>query len=217
MDSSVGPNSAMLERLLAIREDPEIRAFARRRAGDPEVAEDALQSTYYAIARLGDRETAVTDLRRYFARVLTHEISRQLADRATMLAHNFADPLDSQALGPWTVSFERDLVGEMLTTKWVDALKARRSELLRLIPGRSAAPGAYKAAILNCAIRVLESALEGSVDGQKEINNFIKLEYPEWFQGDEASTNTEHQRLSRARGDVQQVLRSVITRADLID
>jgi DNA-directed RNA polymerase specialized sigma24 family protein len=217
MDSAVGPNSAMLHQLLAIRQDPQIRAFARRRAGDPELAEDALQDTYYAMARRGDRANTVTNLRSYFTRVLINQIARQREVQARALAYDFSDPSDDQALEPWIGSFERDLLGDMLTTEWVVALKASRSKFLRLIPGRSATPKAYKVAILNSAIRVLESAMEGSVGGQKDINGIIKLEYPEWFQGQGSSSNTEHQRLNRARRDVQEVLRSLITLDDLID
>jgi len=55
------------------------------------------------------------------------------------------------------------------------------------------------------------------VGGPKDINNIIKLEYPEWFQGKQWSANSEHQRLNRARRDVQDVLRSLITMDDLTD
>ena len=36
------------QELLAIREDPEVRSLALRRAKSPEMAEDALQAAYYA-------------------------------------------------------------------------------------------------------------------------------------------------------------------------
>jgi hypothetical protein len=44
--------SRQLEEIWA---DPRIKAFARRYAGDPQVADDALQSTYLAMAPRSDR------------------------------------------------------------------------------------------------------------------------------------------------------------------
>ena len=43
-----------LQRLLAIAEDAKVKRFALARAGDLELAEDALQQTYDSMARIKD-------------------------------------------------------------------------------------------------------------------------------------------------------------------
>ena len=70
---SAGGRSDYLEQLAAIREDPKVKKLARGRAGDPELAEDALQEAYYAVARLEDLEH-IEDLRAYYCRVLLRTI-----------------------------------------------------------------------------------------------------------------------------------------------
>ena len=40
------------QELLAIREDPKVRNFALARAGDPDLAKDALHETYCAVLRV---------------------------------------------------------------------------------------------------------------------------------------------------------------------
>ena len=50
--------SDYLQQLVTIREDPQVKDLARRRAGDPDVAQDALQETYYAMACIVDCSVA---------------------------------------------------------------------------------------------------------------------------------------------------------------
>jgi DNA-directed RNA polymerase specialized sigma24 family protein len=48
--------SDYLEQLTAIREDPKVKQLARSRAGDSDLAEDALQEAYYSLALMENRE-----------------------------------------------------------------------------------------------------------------------------------------------------------------
>jgi DNA-directed RNA polymerase specialized sigma24 family protein len=59
--------------LLAIREDALVIRLARVRAGDLELAEDALQQAYYLMARIED-PSGIEDPRAYFCRVLIRVI-----------------------------------------------------------------------------------------------------------------------------------------------
>ena len=66
------PREAILQRLAEIREDPRMRSLAIRYAGHPDLADDALQSAYYAVARLKNLEQ-IQNLRAYFRKVLIRE------------------------------------------------------------------------------------------------------------------------------------------------
>jgi DNA-directed RNA polymerase specialized sigma24 family protein len=74
--------------LLAILDDPKVRSLARRRAGDSELAMDALQAAYCAVARVED-PTAIRNLRAYFCQVLTHEVYRLLGQLGATLVEDF--------------------------------------------------------------------------------------------------------------------------------
>ena len=66
--------SDYLEQLAVIREDPQVKNLAHRRAGDPELAKDALQEAYYAMAKMDPEQ--IEDLRKYFCTVVTHTAYR---------------------------------------------------------------------------------------------------------------------------------------------
>ena len=68
--------------LLAIWQDPQVRKLALRYARNPELAEDALQDAYYAVARVKNPER-IKNLRAYFCRTLINEVSHLRRFRAT--------------------------------------------------------------------------------------------------------------------------------------
>src|SRR5579864_4712929 len=76
--SRVSPLS-FRDQLAEIVADPEVRRLALRRAGSRELAEDALQETFYAVARVRDPRR-IESLRAFFCRSLINEINRQLVD-----------------------------------------------------------------------------------------------------------------------------------------
>ena len=77
MDSinPAGGLAAARLRLVEIWADPQIRAFARRYAGDHQVADDALQNAYLAMDRL-EHLDRITNLKAYFRLVLVRTIGR---------------------------------------------------------------------------------------------------------------------------------------------
>ena len=81
--------AAARQQLAEILEDPRIRGRALRYAGHPALAGDALQNTYYAMARLKNLEQIV-NLRAYFCKVLIREIHRERAQLGAALIDDFA-------------------------------------------------------------------------------------------------------------------------------
>ena len=77
-----------LQKLEEIWKDPRTKSFARRYAGDPDVADDALQSTYYAVARVNHLDQ-VENLWAYFCRVLIHEVHRERGQLRAALMEDF--------------------------------------------------------------------------------------------------------------------------------
>src|ERR1700685_4487139 len=82
------------QELLAVRNDPKVRSLAGRRAGDPDLAVDALQATYCAVARVAD-PTAIRNLRAYFCQVLTHEVHGKLGQLGATLVEDFTGVADA--------------------------------------------------------------------------------------------------------------------------
>jgi DNA-directed RNA polymerase specialized sigma24 family protein len=70
-----GGEQAFPSELVALCADPEIRRFALRRAGDPDLAEDALLQAICVVARVQDLQ-AIEDLRAYFCRALIDRVYR---------------------------------------------------------------------------------------------------------------------------------------------
>ena len=79
---------AALQHLTEIREDPRIKRLARRYAGDPALADDALQRTYYALAKLKNLEQ-ITNLPAYFRKVLVRQVHRERGQLDATLVEDF--------------------------------------------------------------------------------------------------------------------------------
>src|ERR1700761_3427186 len=80
--------AAAREQLGEIWVGPRIKNLARRRAGDPEVADDALQSAYCAVVRV-EHLDKIENLRAYFCRVLIHEVHRERGQLRATLVEDF--------------------------------------------------------------------------------------------------------------------------------
>jgi len=61
------------QELLTIWKDPQIFRVALRHAGDADLAEDGLQETFYAVARVTDPQR-IENLRAFFCTVLIRKI-----------------------------------------------------------------------------------------------------------------------------------------------
>jgi DNA-directed RNA polymerase specialized sigma24 family protein len=213
------PESSFQQELLAILEDPQVKKLAQRRAGDPDLARDALQQAYYAVSRVTN-PAGIRDLRAYFCQVLIHEayhLSGQLratpADDPTGLADVRQTRADSSTAVPRPV-FET-VWTNLLAEKWLTSLADQCAELIAKVPGRSTDPGRYRAMIFAVAEQVVRMIIIGDVS-DADRNATLLAAYPEWFAEPGCPENSSHQRFSRARADVRALLLKVISHDDLL-
>jgi DNA-directed RNA polymerase specialized sigma24 family protein len=206
--TSPGDRRDFLLRLLAIREDPQVINIARWRAGDPDIAEDVLQEAFYAIAKMKDPEK-IGNLRAYFIQVLTHEIYHL---RGQLKAATLVDDLTGQADA--RPAFVDAVIRELLTQKWRERFAARRAHLIQAVPGHSRDQGRYRNVIVTVAEEVLIALVNREVSNADK-DSLLCAAYPEWFADRRCSVDNAQQRLSRARADINSVLRIVVDRTDL--
>lgn len=202
-----GPAPEFPPGLLAIWADPEVRKLAARHAGDPDLAQDALLEAVYAVAQLGDL-TRIRDLRAYFCRVLinkAHRLHGQLAVGGPY------DPATASASPP----SDGTAATRLLARTWLRSFSADRDRLRSNVPGRSPQPDRYRELIVRTAEHILRTALDGNVSWA-DCNAALQAALPDWFGPPGSAGNTCHKRFSRARHDVQDVLRGVVSRDELL-
>jgi len=200
--------------LLAIWQDPAVRRLAARRAGDPDLAQDALLAAVVAVARVNDL-ARIENLKAYFCRVLINEVYRlrgQLAaarpcDPATLAVMN-----DPEASAP---SAAEEAITRLLVRSWLERFHAQHVDLRAAVPGRSRQPTRYRDLIVQTAEHILRTALDGNVSWA-DCNETLQAALPDWFGRPGNAENTPHQHLSRARRDVQDLLKAVIGRDELL-
>lgn len=220
MASTTSPDgqSEFLRKLSEIRHDPQVKSLAWRHAESPDLAEDALQEAYYAVARMKHPEE-IRNLRAYFNRVLINTARQLRSQLGAFPVEDVADVADGrpQALvGQQAAPPVEDTVGRrVLAGTWRERFTSQRALLVRNVPGRSPDPGRYKDVIVSVAERVLQAIVSGDV---RDADGYLALSaaYPEWFAIDGRAVANGHQRLSRARADVSRVLRLVVRRTDLL-
>jgi hypothetical protein len=200
--------------LLDIWADPEVRRLAVRRAGDPDLAEDALQQAVCAVAQIGNLGR-IKDLKAYFCRVLINEVYHL---RGQLAAARACVPLtevtEARLRGRPSDEATAVLTGLMART-WLDRFRAQRDRLRASVPGRSSQPSRYRDLIVAVAENILVATVDGSIS-QADSNERLQAAFPEWFGQPGAAANTCHQHLSRARRDVQALLQGIVSRDDLI-
>jgi DNA-directed RNA polymerase specialized sigma24 family protein len=204
--------------LLAIREDPEVRSLALRRAKNPEVAEDALQSAYCAVLQVTN-PSAIEDLRAYYCRVLINQVYREFGQLRAVVLEDLASLADKQQGqagrgSPLPQPFSDQVATRLLGQGWLAAFTARRWELAAGVPHRSPDAARYQRLIVKVAEHTLKTILRENAD--VDVNAVLRAGYPEWFAAQSSSENTRHQRLARARADVCALLQTIIERSDLI-
>lgn len=219
MTSTTSPDgqSEFLRRLVEIQQDPQVRGLARREAGNLDLAEDALQEAFYAVAKVKN-PGGIENLRAYFCRVLVREAHRvrgQLGaypvDDVASVADMRQDMLVSQSAAP---SVDR-MVGDRLLRRTLhERFTALRASLVRDVPGRSHDPVRYRNLIVSVAEHVLLAGALGDVS-EADGNLALSAAYPEWFVGEGCAIANGHQRFSRARADVCRILRLIVSRTDL--
>jgi DNA-directed RNA polymerase specialized sigma24 family protein len=210
---TLGQGSSFQDLVSALTLDPQIRRLAERYARSRDVAYDALQETYYAVVRVRDPEH-ITDLRKYFCRVL----QRQVVELLEVAGPSPADDMDALIAArsdgvprPGGQAEER-AVRSVQAAAWLRRL-ARLPAVS--VPGRSADTRRYQSVVVDIARCVLSALLEGEVSGA-DMDRLLAHAYPEWFADAGASRATYHQRLSRGRRDVRTVLASVVSREELL-
>jgi hypothetical protein len=202
--------------LAAIREDPKVKNLARSRAGDFELAEDALQEAYYAVARLENPERIV-DLRAYYCRVLLRNIHRLRSQLGAILIDDFgvvADTCQRKPGGePPPLPFDEAIGSRLLIQGFLRDLALHRAALTRAVPGRSPDSTRYRDVIVTVAERVLRASIAGGLSDAEQNLAFRTL-YPQWFAEAGVTISNIHQRFTRARADVCRLLQEIIRRCD---
>jgi Sigma-70 region 2 len=199
-------------RLLEIWQDPQVRGYARRTAGNRDVADDALQSTYYAMARL-KHLAEIENLRAYFYRVLRREIAREFGELGAIPVEDIARAADDRQSGTCapdesSAGFEGHACVSAQFWYMRKQLLADRDKLLASLPARSGDPGRYRVVIYAAAERILSAGMN-SDPSEADSNEAFRISYPEYFAEPGASANTCHQRFVRARADVRALLKAV--------
>jgi hypothetical protein len=210
--------SAFLLELLAIREDPKVKRYALRLAGNPDLAEDALNEAYCAVASVRDPRR-IRDLRAYFFTVLRktvnhlrYQLGALLIEDPGRVADSRRDQTGCYALPPRPLD-QRVSVG-LLFQAWLEPFTTQCGELAAQVPARSPDPGRYRDVIVRSAGLVLRAIATGDVC-DADSNSELRAAYPEWFAEPGCAENTCHQRFCRARADVRDLLRAMVNRDDL--
>lgn len=207
------------QELLAIRQDPQVRRLALKWAGDTDLAEDALQTTYCKVAAVKQPER-IANLRAYYLQVLKNETVHQRTLRRALLLENPKDALDPGQLGTATCgpAPERPIAETACTflqaQVWLKQFTTQRECLLAAVPARSADPARYRAVIYAAAGQVLRDGIVGE-PSDADANDAFRAAYPEFFSQSDASANLCHQRFRRARDDVKALLQAVVRRDEL--
>lgn len=200
------------DELAVIAKDPDMRRHAQRVAG--ELAEDALQETWYAVAKARTGEP-IGNLRGYFYRALVN-ISGRMREEFTRQGTPVGDPASAgtsrRRLDLTAASAESDALPGLLSLARRELLRRRRAELRQEIPACSPDPDRYRDVILAVAEAML--ADEGPAS-RAEINEALAITYPQWFDTPGAAPATTYQRRCRARESIRQVLIAVIGPDDL--
>lgn len=198
--------------LAELVKDPEIRRLALRRARNLELAEDALQETYRAVAQMRNPET-IEDLRKFFCKSLIRTIGRQFTVAVPIPAEDIDAIADScqNSGAPSSGSVEDEVHLRILAEVAFTRLERDRPGLMAMIPARSDDPHLYRCAILAAAATIFYLLLRGPVT-TADWNSALRSGYPQWCDEPGLPSDTVYQRLSRARADVQFLLRAILPR-----
>jgi hypothetical protein len=206
---------AFRDDLADLVEDPAIRRLAMRRARSRELAEDALQETYHAVAKTQNPE-AIEDLRAFFCKSLIRTIIRQLSLSAPIPAGDIGMIADSrqglsESSTPPLASVADEAYLRLLAEGALTRLERDRAELMAMVPGRSDDPLRYQSTVIAVTAMVLRLLFEGPVT-IADWNAVLRSQYPQWCDEPGLAHDAAYQRLSRARGDVQLLLRAILPR-----
>jgi DNA-directed RNA polymerase specialized sigma24 family protein len=203
--------------LARIAQDRAIRGLAVARAGSHELAEDALQETYWAVSWVKGLGR-IYGLRAFFVTSLIREINRQRA-RSTLVPVEDVDTTAEQGRGSSSIgnppsSVEDEASRRLLAETLLTRLNRDRDQLLASVPARSPDHRRYRTAIVAAAKTILLLLLEGPV-ASADWNAALQAKYPQWCGEPGLARAAADQRLSRARRDVQALLQKILPRHEL--
>jgi hypothetical protein len=216
-----GRPPGFMERLAEICKDPKVRGFAIKRAGfgRSDIAEDAIQETFWAVAKVRD-PSRIDNLRVYFLRALSREITQLLTATTLAPLPGIDDPGHALADSPergdqWSgrPTEDRALRAAQAST-WLGHLARLRQQPGTSVAGRSTDPLRYQRLIVALAESTLLATLDGLVSSA-DSDQALLYAFPEWFDDPSCSRDTCYQRYSRARRDVRDLLMSIVTRDEL--
>jgi len=210
--------AAARQQLAEILEDPRIQGLALRYAGHPALAGDALQNTYYALARL-EHLAKIVNLRAYICKVLLREIRRERNQLGAALVDDFARIAeahqDTAGCHPASPPAVDDTVCTSLQAQvWVERFAAQREYLRDAVSARSDDPARYRAVICDAAEQILRDGINGELS-EADTNPALRAPYPEYFNQLGASLDLCYQRFRRAREDIKALLQAVVDRDEL--
>jgi DNA-directed RNA polymerase specialized sigma24 family protein len=210
--------AAALKRLAETLEDPRIKGLALWYAGNPALAGDALQSTYFALARL-EYLGQIVKLRAYVLKVLFREIRRERNQLGAALVDDFARLVEAHQETAGCQPAPAPAVDETVCTSvqaqiWLERFAAQRERLRDAVPSRSGDPARYRTVICTAAEQVLCDGINAE-PSEADTNDALRVAYPEYFGQPDAAPNTLHQRFRRAREDVKALLQTVVNRNEL--
>jgi DNA-directed RNA polymerase specialized sigma24 family protein len=209
LDSSDAPggSSDFQQELLALRQDPQVRGFARRLVGDLGLVEDVNQMVCCRLLALKHHER-IENLRAYYFRVLRNEATKLLVLwQETPFEDGDDAPVPAELV-------DEKVCNSLHAQIWLDRLADWRDRLLAAIPDRSADPALYRAVIYNTADEVLRDGINGE-PCDADSNDALCAAYPEYFAQLNASADLLHQRFRRARLDVRALLQKIVNRDEL--
>jgi DNA-directed RNA polymerase specialized sigma24 family protein len=217
IDSTDSPTAAR-QQLVKIREDPRMRSLAVRIARDHDLADDALQRAYYAVVRR-KKFDQIENLWAYFRRVLINEVHRERHQLGAALVDDFERVAearqDATGYGPASPPcVEAAVCLSLQAQSWLKRFADRRDVLLAAVPARSDDPVYYRALIYSAAEQVLRDGIHGE-PSEADGSHALRAAYPEYFDQLGASPATCYQRFCRARTDVRDLLKAVVSRDEL--
>jgi DNA-directed RNA polymerase specialized sigma24 family protein len=201
-------------RLLQLWQDQQVRGYARRYAGDLDVADDALQSTYYAMAKL-KHLAEIENMKAYFYQVLRREIARERGELGAIPIEDVAHAVEDHQPGTRTqdassAGFEDHVCTSVQFWYLHKRLVADRDKLLASVAERLPDPGRYREVIYDAAEAILSAGMKGE-PSEADRNEAFRVSYPEYFAQPGAAANTCHQRFVRARADVRALLQALVS------
>ena len=131
--------TSFLAELAAIAQDPRGARASSEAREYPHLAEDALQDTFYAVARTRDPQS-IHNLHAFFCKTLIRQINHQLAHPTLILVEDISAISDRYQDRPLSsadvlsADFETELHTLLQVEEWLTRLRNERNKLAASVP-----------------------------------------------------------------------------------